>query len=798
LPNLQLWFAGGEALSSDLWQRFRERLPYSRLINLYGASEASDDTTWYDTSSAPHALACMPIGHPITNTQAYVLDPYLQPVPIGVPGELYVGGSSLTRGYLNRPELTAERFIPHPFSHEPGARLYKTGDLVRYRPDGNLEYLGRLDQQVKLRGIRIELEEIEAALAQHPAIQETIVVVHEDIPGEPRLVAYVVPTQEPGPPIRELRRFLAKKLPAAMVPATFVRLAALPLTPSGKVDRRALRVPGSLRPTVEDLYVAPRTPTEQQVTAIWSHLLGLERVGIHDDFFELGGHSLLAMQLLSRVRDATHVEVSLFSFFETPTVAGMAATIEAANRTEQELLAPAIVPVPRDGVLPASIAQEHFWLFDHILPGLPLFNIPYVVRLQGALNVAVLEQSFNEIIRRHETLRTTFATVHGQLMQVIAPTLHMTLTVQDLRTLPETERAGAAQRLVQEESRRPFDLTRAPLLRGCLLWLSEQEYILLVTLHHMVSDGWSLGVLMRELALLYDAFAAGKPSPLPELPIQYADFASWQRQWRHNAVLTAQLAYWQEQLCEPLPVVELPTDHPRGTALHLRTARQTLELPSALVGLLKDLSQQEGSTLFMTCIAAFKILLYSYTGQEDLRVATLVANRTRQETEGLIGLMVNTVILRTKLDGNPTCREVLQRVRATTLAAYAHQDLPFEELVQTLERERNLQRTSLCQVLVIWQNAMLWPLQFAAQTLSFQAVEQSVIAPDVALTTFDSIWMLRERPQGLTVTCLYKTDLFEVATISQMLDDFQYVLACLSAQPEHVLARGRSLQSVRS
>jgi non-ribosomal peptide synthetase component F len=303
---------------------------------------------------------------------------------------------------------------------------------------------------------------------------------------------------------------------------------------------------------------------------------------------------------------------------------------------------------------------------------------------------------------------------------------------------------------------------------------------------------------MHELALLYDAFAAGKPSPLPVLPIQYADFASWQRQWRHNAVLAAQLVYWQEQLREPLPVVALPTDHPRGTALHLRTARQTLELPSALAGVLKDLSQQEGSTLFMTCIAAFKILLYGYTGQDDLCVATLVANRTRQETEGLIGLMANTVILRTNLDGNPTCREVLQRVRATTLAAYVHQDLPFEELVQTLERERNLQRTSLCQVLVIWQNAMLWPLQFAAQTLSFRAMEQSVIAPDVALTTFDSLWILRERPQGLTVTCLYKTDLFDVATISQMLDDFQYVLAGLSAQPEHVLARFRSLRSVRS
>jgi amino acid adenylation domain-containing protein len=796
LPGLKLWFAGGEALSSDLWQRFRERLPHSCLINLYGASEASDDTTWYDTRLAPNILACVPIGRPIANTQVYVLDQHLQPVPIGVPGDLYVGGAGLTRGYLNRPELTAECFIPHPFSHEPGARLYKTGDVVRYRPDGNLEYMGRLDHQVKLRGIRIELGEIEAALAQHPAVRETAVITRENVPGESRLVAYVVPVQEPGPPSRELHNFLAKQLPAAMIPATFMMLETLPLTPSGKVERRALPVPSSLRPAIEDLYVAPHTPMEQQVAAIWCHLLGLERVGIYDNFFELGGHSLLAMQLLSRVRDATHIEVSLVSFFETPTVAGMAAIIVAADRMEQGMQLPAIDPVPRGGMLPAAIAQEHFWLFEQALPGLPLFNILYVVRLLGTLNVTVLEQSFDELLRRHEALRTTFATVDGQLVQIIAPTVHMPLTVRNLRVLLEGEREGVAQRLIQEESRRPFDLTRGPLLRGCILRLGEQEHRLLVTLHHIISDGWSLGILMHELTVLYEAFAAGKPSPLPALPIQYADFASWQRQWRHHPVMEAQLAYWKAQLREPLPMLILPTDRPRGTSVPLHTARQTLELPRALCEALKDLSQREGSTLFMTCLAACKILLYGYTGQEDLCVATLVANRTRRETEGLIGLVVNTVILRTDLGNNPTCREVLQRVRATTLAAYAHQDLPFEEIIQTLECERNLQRTSLCQVMVIWQDFMLRPLQYSAQTLSFQAIEQGVIAPDVALTTFDIILTLRERPQGLTGTCLYKTDLFDAATISRMLDDFQDILTCFSARPEQALATLRALRGV--
>jgi amino acid adenylation domain-containing protein len=788
LPHLKLWFAGGEALSSDLWQRFQQCLPHSRLINLYGASEASDDTTCYDTSLISHQLSCVPIGRPVANTQVYVLDQHMQPVPLGVPGELYVGGAGLTRGYLNSPELTAQSFIPHPFSDAPGARLYKTGDVVRYRSDGHLEYVGRLDHQVKIRGIRVELGEIETTLVQHPSVRETVVTAHADIPGEPRLVAYMVPTQGPKPTMRELRRFLAKRLPTAMVPAVFVILETLPLTPSGKVDHQALPVPGPTRLALEDLYVAPRTSIEHQVAAIWCHLLALQQVGIFDNFFELGGHSLLAMQLLSRVRDATHIEVSLLSFFEMPTVAGMAARIAIADQTEQHLQARALLPIPRESSLPAAIAQEHFWLFEQLLPSLPLFNISYVVRLRGALKIEALEDSVSEIVRRHEVLRTTFATVNGQLIQVIAPTWHIPMTIRDLRRLPESAQEDEAQRLLQEESQRPFDLTQGPLLRGCILRLGEQEHLLLVTLHHIISDGWSLGVLVHELAVLYDAFATGTPSPLAELPMQYADFASWQRQWQHDAVMAAQLAYWQEQLHEPLPVLELPTDRPRGTAVYLRTARQPLDLPGALFEAVKNLSQQEGSTLFMTCLTAFKVLLYGYTGQEDLCVATLVANRTRRETEGMVGLFANTVLLRTALGGNPTGREVLQRVRATALAAYAHQDLPFEELVRTLERAHHRQRPSLCQVMVLWQNSMPWPQQHAAQTLRFETLEQSVVAPPVALTTFDIILILREGAQGIAGTCIYKTDLFNAATISRMLDDFQYVLTCLSTQPHQKLA----------
>lgn len=796
LPSLTLWFAGGEVLSSDLWQRFRERLPQSRLVNLYGASEVSANTTWYDASLAPAPLISVPIGRPIANTQVYVLDASLQPVPIGMPGELYVGGASLARGYLNRPALTAERFLPHPFSTEPGARLYKTGDLVRYRSDGQLEYLGRLDQQVKLRGIRIELGDIEAALAQHPGVRAAVVNVREDVPGGPRLVAYVVSDQEPGPPARELRRWLQKQLPPALIPAMFVTLVSLPLTPSGKVDRLALPAPDPSCSLPTERYVEPRTAIEQQVVAIWRRLLGLERVGIYDDFFTLGGHSLLAIQLLSRVRDAMHVDVSLLRFFEEPTVAGMAALMATAA---QGMRTPVLVPTPRDGVLPASMAQEPFWLFDQMLPGLPLFNIPYVVRLVGTLDITILERSFAEIIRRHEALRTTFISVDGQLLQVIATTVRMPLTVHDLRMLPESERDPRARQLIQDESQGPFDLTQGPLVRGCLLRLGDQEHRLLLTLHHIISDGWSLGVLLHELATLYDAFAAGQASPLPALSIQYADFAAWQRQSLSHPTMTAQLAYWQEQLREPVPALALPLDRPRQTAFHVQASRQHFVVPPPVCADLSALGQQEGSTLFMVCLAAFSILLYGYTGQEDFCVATLVANRTRQDTEKLIGLLVNTVLLRMNLRGNPTCREVLQRVCTTTLEASAHQELPFEELLRRrLEHERQRPRTSLCQVMLVWQNAMLWPQQLSTSTLTCQTLEDSVIMPNVALTTFDIIVTLRDRPQGIAGTCLYKTDLFDVGTIHQMLGKYQQILAAFSAVPEQTLAAFAALRLEQS
>ncbi len=726
LPHLKLWFAGGEALSIDLCQRFREQLPDCRLVNLYGASEASDDTSWYETHAATHHLTSVPIGRPIANTQVYVLDAHMQPVPIGIPGELFVAGDGLARGYLNRPQLTAERFIPHAFNRDAAVRLYQTGDLVRYQPDGNIEYLGRSDHQIKLRGVRIELGEIEVALARHPDVKEAVVIVSEDGLGEPRLVAYAVPMQAPGPAVRELRRFLEQQLPAAMLPAHMVMLTALPLTPSGKVNRQALPEPSPARPDLEAPYHEPRTPLEQQVAAVWRHLLGLERVGLYDNFFELGGHSLLAMQLLFRISEATHVNLALLDFFASPTVIEMVALIEAADARPGENRSFGIAPRPRGTALPVTIAQEQFWLFDQAFPGLSLSNVTYVMQLQGHLNPAILEQSFNAIIERHEVLRTTF-TFDTQMTQVIASHLPLTLAVTDLQDMPEDEREETIRSLIQEAEQRPFDLIQGPLLRGAILQVDEQTHLLLLTLHHIICDGWSLGVLVRELAAAYEAIAAGVAPALPALPIQYADFAVWQRQWQRHPEMRAQLAYWQTQLHDPLPVLLLPTDHPRTAAVSVSTARQPFTFSTALLHALRELSQQEGCTLFMTCLTAFNLLLYAYTGQADVMVATLVANRTRRETEGLIGLLVNTVLLRTDLGGNPRLADVLQRVHAGTLAAYAHQDLPFEDLIRTLESERHFQRASLCQVMMIWHNTMVQPYPCSTEALRFETMDQDMV-----------------------------------------------------------------------
>ena len=681
-PHLKI-LSGGEALPPDLAHHLLGA--GESVWNLYGPTETTIYSTAYRITSLDQKIV---IGRPIANTQIYILDTRFQPVPVGVAGELHIGGDGLARGYLNRPELTAEKFIANPFSSEPGARLYKTGDLARYLSNGNIECLGRLDHQVKIRGFRIELGEIESHLRRHPAIQDVVAVAREDAPGDKRLVAYLVPQSAETPPaVAELRRELLERLPDYMVPSAFVFLDALPLTPNGKVDRKALRAPDESRPDLATDFVAPRNRVEESLAAIWRELLGIEQVGIHDNFFALGGHSLLAATIQSRMASVSHVNLPLRKLFEAPTIAELSSEIEAIRSGGQIFPSEPLQRIDRNGVdrLPLSFAQERLWFLDQLERGSATYNISWTVRLHGRLNFSALERSLQEVVRRHEVLRTTCVAVDGVPQAVVREPAAFRLTVTDLRGVPDTDREAQAAGLASEEAGRPFDLGRDLMLRAQLLQLGDQNQVLILTMHHVASDGWSLGVFGRELTALYEAFSQDQPSPLPELPIQYQDYAVWQRKWLQGDVLAQQLAYWKEQLAGAPATLELPTDFPRPPVASYRGARREVVLDAKLTQALQMLSRREAVTPFMLLLAAWQVLLARYSGQEDVSVGAPIAGRNRTELEGLIGFFVNTLVLRTNLSGNPTFRELLQREREVTLGAYAHQDLPFEKLVEELQ-----------------------------------------------------------------------------------------------------------------
>ncbi len=765
----------GEAISRSVWHILANSTG-AAFYNLYGPTECTVDAAIgrVQPESTPT------IGRPIANTQIFILDRYMQPVPIGHPGELHIGGLSLGRGYLNRPDLTAEKFIPHPFSDEPGARIYKTGDLARWSSQGDIEFLGRRDHQVKIRGFRIEPGEIEGVLRERAGVRDAVVIVRDDQNGNRRLVAYVVPEGKQAPTLSEMRSYSKDKLPEYMVPSAFVVLEALPLTPNGKLDRQALPPPEPVHSERSGRFTASRTPTEEILASIWSQVLGLEQVGIHDNFFDLGGHSLLATQVISRVRESFAIDVPLRTLFEAPTIAQLALAIEITCRAGQNLSGPPIVPHPRQGLLPLSFAQERLWFLHQLEPRSPLYNIPAAVRLIGPLNVAALEQSLNEIIFRHEALRTTFGTVDGQPVQQIAATLAMPLSLIDLRALSEDERQTQRQYLAEAEARRPFDLVRGPLIRATLLGIAEQEHVLLVVLHHIISDGWSLDILVREVATLYQAFATGAPSPLLGLSVQYADFAVWQREWLQGEVLNNQLNYWKQQLQSAPPVLDLPTDHLRPKVQTFNGAKESFILSKTVTEGLKALCRRESVTLFMTLLAAFKVLLYRYTQQTDIVVGTPIANRNRSETENLIGFFVNTLVLRTDLSGNPSFRELLERVREVCLGAYARQDLPFEKLVVELQPERDLSHNPLFQVMFNMLNIPSPRIQLKGLTAELLPLAE----PDAK---FDLTLYASDQGEDISLTLIYNADLFTASTISSICQHLSTMLEGISSDPKRRL-----------
>jgi len=774
LRGVRQLLAGGEALSVSHVKAALEGLGECEVINGYGPTESTTFACCCHLRSVGGIEENAPIGRPIENTKVYALDRELRLTPVGVYGELYIGGAGLARGYLNRPELTAERFTPCPFIEEAGARMYRTGDEVRWRADGALEFRRRLDHQVKLRGYRVELGEVETALNSHAAVRQAVAVAREDEPGEKRLVGYVV--GEEGISAAELREFLRRRLPEYMTPGAYVMLEELPLTPNGKVDRKAL--PRPALGVSEREYVAPHGAVEEIVAGIFAQLLKMERVGVEENFFELGGHSLLATQAISRVKAAFRVELALRALFESPTVGGLARQVALALEQSPGLNEPAMRRADRSRSLPLSYAQQRLWFISQLEPESALYNMPAAMRLEGDLDVAALKRSLQEIVRRHEALRTSFHSEQGEPAQVISEDWRIALPVVDLSALAADERMEVAERLANEDAGRPFDLSRGPLLRCELLRLAERDHALVVNMHHIVSDEWSEGVLVRELTALYEAYSRGAESPLPELEAQYADFAIWQREYMTGDALNQQLAYWKRQL-SGMQTLDLPTHHPRPAVSGHRGGVFLLSLSADLTSKLVELSRLEGVTLFMLLLAAFKALLHKYTRLDDIAVGTAVANRNRSETEKLIGYFVNHLVLRTSLRGTPTFRELLGRVREVALGAYAHQDLPFDKVVEAVRPERSLNHTPLFKVVVGMGIPAAEPLQ-----LSGLELEVFNLANDGA--KFDLVLMMADTPEGLLCTFNYDVDLFD-ASITKMSRHFEAILNRVVTTPDATL-----------
>ncbi|MFZ0750089.1 MAG: amino acid adenylation domain-containing protein, partial [Pyrinomonadaceae bacterium] len=776
--------AGGDVLSVPHVRRAAKALTSGHVINGYGPTEGTTFTCCYPVRDALKLHDSVPIGRPIANTQVYLLDQELRPVPIGIPGELYLGGAGVARGYLHQSALTAERFIPHPFSEEGGQRLYRTGDRVRYTAEGVIEFLGRVDNQVKVRGHRVELGEVEAVLAQHSDVRECTVIVRDDESGDKRLVAYIVrKPEQPPTPTEDLRHYLGDKLPEYMTPSRFVFLEALPLTPNGKVDRRALPAPEANRDDLIVTYFAPQTPTEEMLANIWSDVLAVEQVGVRDNFFDLGGHSLLATRVVSRIREAFTIEIPLRELFEQPTVWELALRVDEARRSGGLASEPPLVKVEHDGRAPLSFAQQRLWFLHQLEPDNPTYNIPIVLRLTGSLDVDALQSSISDLLLRHETLRTAFPVQHDEPVQVIAPFSALTLPLIDLSALTPQQAHQEATALRDTESHQAFNLAEGPLLRVKLLRVLADEHVLLLTMHHIIADGWSMGILVKEVAALYEAHRTGVRAPLAELPIQYADYAVWQRDYLSGEVLERQLSYWTKQLAGAPAVLELPSDRPRPAVQSFRGAALSFACSLKLSHALRDLSRRQGVTIYMTLLTAFAVLLHRYTGETEIVIGTPIANRNRMEIEGLIGFFVNTLALRAELDGNPKFGELLGRVREVVLGAYAHQDVPFERVVEEIKPDRDLSRSPIFQVMFAWENAPDEELELEGVRISYEGIRAETAKYDLGMTMWE-----QTRSGEIEGVLDYVTDMYDEKRMKSMSEHFVTLLENIVADPQDRLS----------
>ncbi|MEN3328618.1 MAG: hypothetical protein V7638_3425, partial [Acidobacteriota bacterium] len=770
LAKLKLWTCSGEALPWPLAKSFHEQLPHARLLNLYGSSEVAADVTCYEVGDTEQ-LDSIPLGRPIANTQVYVLDQRFHALPVGVVGEICVGGDNLARGYFARPELTADKFIPNPFSATPGLRLYRTGDRGRFLRNGALEYKGRTDHQVKIRGSRIELGEIQSALATHPDVRESVVVVREDDSGEKRLTAYALSC---GKTLsgREIRTYLRQKLPDFMIPSSIVVLGEFPRTASGKVDRLSLPTPSDIGRD----YVAPRTLTEELVAGVMAEILKVEEVSANDDFFELGGHSLLIPRLISRLNESFGVELPMRAVFDNPRMSELAEKITSLHGTSEAAPELPLVSVSRDGELPMTFAQESLWAIDQISPETGAYNISRALRLTGTLDTAALQASIDSIVSRHEALRTIFPSQNGKPAPVINHDCKVQLVIRGLSDSPKSAFAEAVQCQVAEECRRPFNLAVGPLLRATLLRLADHEHILIVAMHHIVSDGWSMGIFFDELVFGYNNRVAGDETQTEPLPIQYADFAHWQRKSLGGDKLEQSLLYWQQQLAGAPLMTDLPTMRERPAIRGFQGARHVFELPTDSTAALKNLARAERVTLFMTLLGAFQTLLWTYSKHDDVVIGCPSAGR-QSGTENLIGYFVNTLALRTRFSGDPTFREIMHRVAAATLGALTHEQLPFAKLVERLQPTRRLDHNPLFQVWFVLQAGAGERKDFAGLVVEQYPIASEVTRHDLQLT----VW---ENSAVLKAAFTYNTDILDSQTVAHMAEQFSVLLTIILKQPD--------------
>lgn len=771
LESLRIVITAGESLPIELVRWHYQLLPHATLFNEYGPTEATVWCSVYQTTRE-EAGARVPIGKPINNMQLYVLDADMEPLPIGVPGELYVAGDCLARGYVNQPQLTKERFLAHP--HAAGARLYRTGDRARYREDGNVEFLGRVDQQVKLRGYRIELGEVEYVLSNAPGVYQAAVLLRQDKPEQQRLVGYVTGLPELKAMLDQVRSYVAARLPQYMVPSVILWVEIMPLTATGKINRSALPVPEETAGQAA-AKIAPRNQVEEALAELWKSVLGVPEAGIHDNFFERGGHSLLATQLVSRMREVFDVEVSLRVIFERPTIMGLAEEVTRLRRGERKASAiPPIVRVPRDQPLPLSYSQQRMWLMYRLAPEGTAYNMPFASRQMGPLNKSALRCTIDAICSRHEAFRTTFAMTGEGPVQIVNPFRPPHWVEVDLSRLPSEQRWREAARLVEYEANQPFDLEKGPLAKFLLIEVEPEDHVLVLTMHHIIGDQWSFGVIGSEFAFFYNAFCQGETPSAKPLFLQYADYAVWERRCLTDDRLSTQSDYWQKSLAG-LSRLSLPTDYPRPVMQTFNGSHCMLELPASLLERLKQFSAERNTTVFMTLLACFQILLSRYSGQSDVAVGSPIANRTQSAVESIIGSFVNTLVLRTDLSGNPTFEEMLERVRETALGAYANQDFPFDKLVETMHSSRDHSAAPLVQVLFNLANAPIGEINVQGLSWVPFEVETGAAQFDLSLTIETEI----ARKAYLT----FNTDLFERQTAERMLGQYKVLLHSALANP---------------